>query len=285
MSDPAWTVGAVTATDGYSMAFRKYASPAPKGPVVASIHGIQSHAGWYQGSCKHLAESGYTTYFFDRRGSGANTVDRGHARSHFQLIDDLRKCLEFVREEHRGSPVVLFANSWGGKVAAATLADYPNHADGLIMVGPGFCPKVRPSVADQFRIAFCTLFNPRRLLPVPLSDPSLFTDVPAGFRFIEQDEMGIRRASARLLFSSRLLDFRLRRVAKRIVHPTLLVLSSEDRIIDNEKTREYMKRFASKDLEIVELTGGHTLEFEPDPSPYFNTLSRWIAERFSDRAL
>ena len=281
MTNQHWTTGVVTASDGYSLTHRKYESANPKGPVVACVHGIQSHAGWYEKSCTHFANAGFTTYFFDRRGSGANTIDRGHASGPFRLMDDLRDCLAFIREDHPSSPLVVTAISWGGKVAAATLADHPDLADGLILVAPGFRPKVRPSFGDQVRIATSTLFNPRRMLPVPLSDPSLFTSVPAGIRFIENDPLSVRFATARLLFSSRILDIRLARRAKRIAHPTLLVLASEDRIIDNEKTRHFVNRFASKDVEVIEFQGGHTLEFEPDPIPFFDTMVGWIEKRFS----
>jgi acylglycerol lipase len=281
MTNQTWTTGVVTASDGYALKHRRYDSPNPSGPVVACIHGIQSHAGWYEKSCTHLANAGFTTYFFDRRGSGANEVDRGHASGPFRLMDDLQSCLKFVRESHPKSPVILTAISWGGKVAAAVLADHPELAEGLILVAPGFKPKVKPPLADQTRIAVSTFIWPKRMLPVPLSDPSLFTSVPEAIRFIEGDPLGVRHASARLLFSSRVVDIRLARRAKRISTKTLLVLASEDRIIDNQKTKEFVNRFASKDVETVEFPGGHTLEFEPDPKPFFDAMVGWINKRFS----
>ena len=281
MAEQAWTTGTVPASDGYLLGFRKYASANATGPVLAFNHGIQSHSGWYGRGCRYFADAGFTNYFFDRRGSGINEVDRGHARSHFQLMDDLRACLAMLRREHPKSPLILTAISWGGKLAVATLADHPELADGLILVAPGFVPQVHPPLSDQLRIALAGPFRPRRKLPVPLSDPALFTPHAEGQRLIEQDPLSIREASARLLFCSRLLDFRLRRVAPRITHPTLLVLASKDRIIDNDQTRAFVGRFASRDVEIVELEGGHTLEFEPDPVPYYETLRQWIEGRFS----
>jgi len=281
MADQSWTLGTLPASDGYTLRFRKYESANPKGPVIAFNHGIQSHGGWYDRGCRYFADAGFTNYFFDRRGSGLNESDRGHARSHFQLMDDLRASLAMVRREHPGSPLILAAISWGGKLAVATLADHPQLADGLILVAPGFVPQVHPPLGDQLRIALAGPFRPRRKLPVPLSDPALFTPHPEGQELIAQDPVSIREASARLLFCSRLLDFRLRRVAKRITHPTLLVLASMDRIIHNAQTRAFVGGFASKDVEIVELEGGHTLEFEPDPTPYYETLRRWIDRQFS----
>ena len=50
----------------------------PRGYVVA-LHGIQSHSGWYEYSSGRMCEAGFEVRFLDRRGSGENTEDRGHA--------------------------------------------------------------------------------------------------------------------------------------------------------------------------------------------------------------
>ena len=55
----------------------------PTGPTkgqVVVLHGVQSHSGWYHRLGRTLASSGYLASFPDRRGSGANQADRGHAR-------------------------------------------------------------------------------------------------------------------------------------------------------------------------------------------------------------
>ena len=280
MAEPARTTGIVEASDGYALGYRMYPSANPKGPVVGCVHGIQSHSGWYDRSCRFLADAGFTTYFFDRRGSGINTVDRGHASGFRILIDDFSRCLKMMRASYPQSPVIVNAISWGGKIAAATLASHPALADGLILVAPGFMPRVRPPFMDQVRIAYSAFVNPRRMLPVPLSDPALFTENPEWMRFIANDPIAVKQATARLLFSSRMLDFRLLRVARRIQQPTLLVLASKDRIVNNAKTRAFVNRFMTRDLEVVEFQGAHTLEFEPDPTEFFETLRRWIEKRF-----
>jgi acylglycerol lipase len=280
VTEQTWTTGIVQAADGYALGYRKYQSAKPRGPVVACIHGIQSHAGWYDRSCRYLADAGFTTYFFDRRGSGMNTADRGHASSHWALLDDFHRCLTMLRQTHSESPIVVKGISWGGKVAVATLADHPDAADGLMLIAPGLAPKVRPPLLDQVRIAVSTFLNPRRKLPIPLSDPTLFTANPEWQGFIANDPRSIRQASARLLFCSRMLDIRLRRFAVNIVHPTLLVLATDDRIIDNAGTRKFVERFSSSDVEVVEVQASHTLEFEPDPTAFFATMRRWIERRF-----
>jgi len=62
--------------------------------------------------------------------------------------------------------------------------------------------------------------------------------------------------------------------------PVLLMLAGEDRIIDNGRTRRYLERFATADKTIIEYPEAHhTLEFEPDPTPVFADLTRWVLDR------
>ncbi len=62
---------------------------------VVCIHGIQSHGGWYEYSCRRLAEAGFEVFFLDRRGSGLNAQARGDAPNfRRRLIEDVAEFLE-----------------------------------------------------------------------------------------------------------------------------------------------------------------------------------------------
>ena len=57
----------------------------------------------------------------------------------------------------------------------------------------------------------------------------------------------------------------------------LLLLAERDRIIDNERTRLYVERFASTDKQTIEYAGAdHTLEFEPNPDTFIGDVRRWL---------
>lgn len=109
-------------------------------------------------------------------------------------------------------------------------------------------------------------------VPLPLDDPSLFTDNPEMREYIRNDAFSLRRATLGFLFVSRVMDRQTRRSRSVWKAPTTLILSKHDRIIDNEATRRAVERHAVGPLEVVELDGAHTLEFEPDPQPFFRQL-------------
>jgi acylglycerol lipase len=274
-----YTVESFTTGDGYGCQYRRYpAAGAPRAEVVC-VHGIQSHAGWYEYSCTRLAQAGFAVSFLDRRGSGMNQEARGDAPGFRRLLDDLADFLRPLREQAkaRGLPVFLVAISWGGKLATALQRRHPGLVDGLALLCPGFYARVKPPLQQRLGILWCRLFAPRRLFPIPLSDPQLFTANPRWQQFLRDDPLSLRQATARLLLESARLGGYLRFVRKHVTVPVLLMLAGKDRIIRNDRTRLYVERLASADKEVLEYPEAHhTLEFEPEPDRFVDDLRGWL---------
>jgi alpha-beta hydrolase superfamily lysophospholipase len=274
-----------TASDGYQWKYRQYDPPAGATPRarVACVHGIQSHGGWYDYSCRRLAEAGFAVSFLDRRGSGLNQPARGDAPSFRRLIDDIA---EFLTAHRSRLTTHLLAISWGGKLAVALQRRHPRLAGGLALLCPGFFAKVRPSLAERLGIVWSYLTSPRRLFPVPLNDPELFTASPQWQQFLRDDPLSVRQATARLLAHSVRLDGYLRFVPRYMTVPVLLLLAGQDRIIDNDRTRRFVASFAATDKTVIEYPGAHhTLEFEPRPHRYLDDLITWLGKHSSSAKL
>lgn len=274
-----YTVETFAADDGYRWRFRHYAPAGPLRGHVVCLHGIQSHAGWYGYSCGRLSAAGYAVSFVDRRGSGMNQKDRGDARNFRRLLTDVEQYLEKLgpRSEPRVVPTFLVGISWGGKLATALEAVHPGLVDGLVLLCPGFCARVRPRLKERLAIAWARLVNPRRRFPIPLDDPGLFTATPRWQEFIRNDRLSLREATSRLLFASVRLDRFLRQAAGSVRIPVLVMLAGQDRIIDNRRTRRFVERFGSADKQIIEYPEAHhTLEFEPDPDRFLGDVIQWL---------
>jgi hypothetical protein len=56
-----------------------------------------------------------------------------------------------------------------------------------------------------------------------------------------------------------------------------LILADRDRIIDNAGTRRLLARLAGGRLEVRQLPGAHTLEFEEDPQALLTALEEALA--------
>src|SRR5206468_757440 len=145
--------------------------------------------------------------------------------------------LRWLRGRGRPGKTFLLAISWGGKLAAALPRRHPGLVDGLALLCPGFCPRVRPALGERLRILWARLTDPRRLFPIPLDDPELFTATPRWLRFLREDDKSLHRATARFLIESARLDAYLRFVPCHVRVPVLLMLAGRDRIIHNVPTR------------------------------------------------
>lgn len=276
-----------TASDGYKIHFRHWQSAAPRGIVIA-LHGIQSHSGWYEASSRAMADAGFDVYFADRRGSGWNGFQRGHAAHGMRLVNDVRALAALARDEHRrnsndGSslPIVLLGISWGGKTAAATVSLFPSEFQGLALLYPGLEPRLRLNAWQRFRLQLARRFEIVKTdIPIPLRTPELFTDTPKWRQFIAEDPLALHAVSSSFLNAGKDLDDFVASHASEIQCPVLLMLAGRDKIIDNPKTRARVASFMTNDFtSICYPEACHTLEFEPDRAAIFSDLTEWLRTR------
>ena len=254
----------------------------PRGLVVA-LHGIQSHSGWYEYSSRRICQAGFDLRFMDRRGSGLNSTARGHASHQDRLINDVVQFANSVRHEceplHPRLPVILLAVSWGGKLAAAVCARFPQLFDAVALLYPGIHARVRPTWYQSrlLDLAEC-LGVADRLVEIPLSDPALFTADPLRQKFIRDDDLALHQVTTSFLLAGRSLDALAAQMPVRWSRPTLVMLAGRDRIIDNTASRVFFNRFVAAAPEVIEYADAqHTLEFEPNREQILDDLIDWLA--------
>lgn len=264
-------------SDGCRWYYRHYpAGGAVRGRVVV-VHGIRSHGRWYGRSSAEIAAAGYDVYVLDRRGSGLNTAHRGDTPNFRRLLDDIAEFVVDLRGTRPWLPVHLAGISWGGKLAVGLQYRKPHLVDSMLLLCPGLCAKVAPPLGQRIAIGRARVRNPSRFFPIPLNEPELFTSSAEWQRFIATEPHDLRFATARFLFSSVSLDMYLRRAAKRVHLPTLLLLAEHDRVIDNARTRQMVEAFPAKRKQMIEYAGAHhTLEFEPPGHPFVGDLLNWL---------
>jgi acylglycerol lipase len=256
-----------TASDGYRLMFRAYVPHCDIRGHLVCLHGIQSHGGWYEASCRKLAEAGYIVSYLDRRGSGLNWQNRGDCPSYQRLLLDIT---EFIAADGLEVPVTLLATSWAGKLGVLLAAEPKPVMDRLVLLCPGLFPQVKPPLGDRLGIARSKVTQPTRHYPIPLNDPTLFTADAKAQQFLRDDPLSLHHATARLLVESFWLDKAINRVTKLSPLPTLLLLAGRDRIIRNEATSDWLQRVAPQAEVMMFPEAHHTLEFEQD--------SRWLYE-------
>lgn len=265
-------IGYFRASDGYRFAVRVWEAKSPPAEVVF-LHGIVSHGGWYLKSCSFLADQGFRVHFLDRRGSGLNLESRGDVPSMARWIDDVAEYLSQL--PHR--PRIVLGISWGAKLAVAVAKTHPHLVDAIGLIGPGIFAFQQAGTIRQLLLRVLRALGFSRLrVTIPLQDPHLFTENPEWLDYLAGDPLTLRKVTARFAVEDLKLNRLARAEPQRISFPALLMLAGRDRICDNQRTRQLFDRFGGPKELIEYPQAHHTLEFEPDPTPYFADLARWI---------
>lgn len=262
----------LTLADGYR-AYGRYWPVRNAPAAVLYLHGIQSHCGWYEQSARRLRDAGFAVLQPDRRGSGRNRQDRGHAESHRQLIADAF-CWGQALQERTGLPRFhVVGVSWGGRLACAMSLSDRGSIHSLTLVCPGLFPRIDVSGAEKLRIGFAMLGDRRRLFDIPLNDPELFTSQPRWLEFLRSDDLALHQVSASFFLASRRMDAAIRELPRRPPLPLHLFVAGLDRIIDSQRTIEYVRSLNWPMTRITQFPQArHTLEFEPVCEEYWADL-------------
>lgn len=265
------------AGDGTALCYREWAPKDPKGTVVC-VHGIRSHSAWYHDSCAHLARRGFRVLFPDRRGSGLNQglASEGGVRVGL-WVADVEHFVALAARDFPGKPVHILGVSWGGRLAAVVSSAGRVPVRSAVFSTPGIVPLRDCGFATKIGIAAALLTGSGRTFAIPLDDPALFTDDPDEQNYIEGDQFGVRRVSARFLFESRRLERAAKRSFGALRVPALLMLAGRDEIVDNAAVKKLFGQGSGADRVLkMYPSARHTLEFDPCREEYFNDLAAWF---------
>lgn len=276
---PSPSIELLTLPDGYRAHARWWRPDAPVGAVLY-FHGIQSHGGWYESSGSQLAEKEFAVLMPDRRGSGLNAPPRGHFDSASQCESDTRHLLDVLLRETGLAAAHIVGVSWGAKQAVLLAQQVPEQVRSLTLVGPGLFPRVDLTTTEKFRVAMAMVNDRQRRFEIPLNDARLFTAHPERVEYVAGDPHKLTEVSASFLLVSRRLDKRLRGFAQCPYRgPIHVLLAGQDKIIDNDRTRAWFDTLPSPDRRLTDHPDAHhTLEFEANPTRFFDDLTGWIAE-------
>lgn len=271
-----------TASDGRRLVSRVWtpsSKPTSGEPAarVVFLHGIVSHGGWYAASSAHLAGAGCEVHFLERRGSGLNADCRGDIDHWETWPSDVES---YLRQLGTDRPRVLCGISWGGKLATAVARRRPELVDGLALLCPGIFAFQQPGFLKRTLLKLPRGPLLSRTVPVPLQDPSLFTEDARHQSYIHRDPLALRHITLRFAQADQqLTQFAREATADSQSNwpPSLLVLAGKDRIVDPVATKNFFAKLNTPDKTILEYPiAAHTLEFDPDPIPCFRELATWI---------
>ena len=273
--------GTITTHDGKELGYLAF-RPGRMNPRRAGflyLHGIESHAGWFDDAARQLAAKGYPVFSLDRRGSGINRENRGHVSGHvdrgIRLVDDVHRFVVLARQRGMVDELYIIGLSWGGKYAMAFDAAYPNEVDGLVLVTPGMKPLVDLTAGEKLGVVTDSVFAPRRQHRTPI-EPEMFTTTPRHLSYIRNDPLRLTTASAAFMMQSVRMDRLIKRLDDGGHPPMLVFLAGKDRIIDNEATRDLVTRAPDRSVKIIEYADQtHSIQLDA-PGRMTRDIVTWV---------
>lgn len=266
--------------DGETLALHDWPLPRdlPARAVVVLVHGIGEHAGRYRHVAERLNGWGFAVRAADHYGHGASSGTRGGLPSVMRLVDDLALVVDDTRRAHPGLPLVLLGHSLGGLVAASFVARAVRKVDALVLSSPGLDPGL--GVLQKLLIALLSRVAPDLRVGNGLDDNYLSHD-PAVVQAYRDDALCHDRIGARLARFLADEGALVQAAAPQWRVPTLLIYAGDDRLVKPAASRAFAAAAPASVLSASCFPAlYHEIFNERDATPVFETLGRWLDQRF-----
>ncbi len=262
----------LTLPDGYR-AYGRYFAPTSLCGAVLYHHGIQSHCGWYEHSARRLRDAGFAVLQMDRRGSGKNMEQRGHAESAQQLVADAQTARNELLRRTGLPEYHVVGVSWGGRLAVSAYVDEPGGVKSLSLVTPGLFPLVGVDKDTAAEIGYAMIYEQERYFEIPLSRAELFCQNQSWQGWFDSDDLTLREATAGFYLASRRMDKIIAKLGACPEVPLHLFTAGDERIVDNAKTVEFIRNLGWENCKFSNYPGlRHQLEVEGDAEIYYRDL-------------
>lgn len=279
------TIASYEATDGMSLSYRHWAGIAGR-PVIVHLHGIEGHSEWLEPTANILNDMGMTVYAPDRRGSGLNSVLRGHMPNFEQVLSDIKQMLAIASREK--GPLFLVGNCWGAKPAAVLISQWQEGKielppiKGLILTSPALITKADLTFPEKVKVAIKWIIGLKSVIPIPLT-PEMFTDNQPYLDYIKNDPRRLTHVTAHFFANTFFLTEMAKRMAGGIKLPVLVMQAGRDEIVDLPAIENWFSRLSAKDKTFKLFPWmAHSLDFDSKAEEYIATLTNWINKHSKD---
>jgi len=266
-------IGHAVTADGTELLTRHWPAADPWAAMLI-VHGLGEQSGRYEHVGKHFAAAGIDTHAYDQRGNGGSGGRRGDIDRWSHYHDDLEERLAAVRAAADGRPVVLYAHSMGGLVAAGyLLADRPR-PDLTVLTAPG----LDSTLAGWKKRLAPVLARLVPTLSVPNGVPSdtLSRDPEVGWR-AKADPLNGKASTARFGAEALAEQARVRAGARRIGGPTLILHGLDDGLVPPSASEVFE---GAPGVERRTYAGlRHELHNEPEGPAVLDDVVAWLRQR------
>ena len=117
---------------GLNVFIRSWLPAAAARGVVAIVHGVKSHSGYFRWAAEQFVERGLAVYALDLHGRGQSEGERFYLEKIDDYLDDVATLLTLAKSRQRGLPAFLLGHSAGGVISSVYTLDHQAELAGLI---------------------------------------------------------------------------------------------------------------------------------------------------------
>ena len=269
--------GTFVGRGGCEIFFQSWSAQSTRGAIVL-VHGVGEHSGRYGNIIGRLDGKKISVYAHDHRGHGKSGGKRGHIDSIEDYIYDLKTFVDYIRDQNKKIPMVLFGHSMGGLIALKYALTYPEDMDALVLSSPGLVPSFR---VPAWKSALGRLLS--RLMP----DLQMRSGIDPGH--VSRDEKVVRAyvedpmvhdlVTARWFTEITSTAGECMERAGELTMPLLVFHGKDDKIVDFSGSVRVFENFRSKNKELRMFDGlYHETMNEPetDRKKVLDYVERWL---------
>jgi alpha-beta hydrolase superfamily lysophospholipase len=275
------TLSSFISSDGQTLAVQDWL-PTRGEPVrglVLIVHGLGEHAGRYDALANRLNAWGFAVRGYDQLGHGESAGFRGGLPTDFRLLEDLADVVDDTHSRIAADvPLILLGHSLGGLVAARLVSLRMRPVDALVLSSPALDAGM--NAFQKLLVAVLSRLAPDLRIGNGLN-PKYLSHDPEVVRAYKADRLVHDRISARLArFIADAGPATLALAAGWTV-PTLLMYAGADHLVNPAGSRRFAKDAPKQVVSSVCFEDlYHEIFNERDAAPVFNTLRRWLDQRF-----
>jgi len=122
----------IAGPNGLRILVRSWRPVTPAKAVVAIVHGVNSHSGYYKWVAMQLTAHGFAVYAVDLHGRGKSDGERFYLESIGDYLADVDALLNFAVSREPGLRLFLLGHSAGGVISSVYTLEHQDRLAGFI---------------------------------------------------------------------------------------------------------------------------------------------------------
>ena len=258
--------------------FYRYWKPqAPKG-IIFCIHGLGAHSQWFAPLAEKLYQENLWVVAPDLRGFGLWQGEKGDITDFSIYLEDLEKFLRDLYSEDL--PLFLLGESMGGLLSTYLAGRNSAKFSGMVLLSPAVEFQFRNvSHGLAVKILLSVIFTDgRRRFPLPIEPRFLVGNQEDTLKALEEDTLKVFDFSGRLLWQLLKHMHGVKKIATKILMPTLILQAGEDKVVRPVGSRKLYRIIPSRDKRLIIMPGAeHSLLNDVCKEEVYEKICKWFS--------